>query len=56
MTHFHGEFVGDQTDCPNCELAALRTSYEHLVSLRDEVIEMGILPPTDQWSSVNPNL
>jgi hypothetical protein len=24
--------------------------------LRDEVIEMGSLPPIDQWASVNPNL
>ena len=38
------------------ELAALRASYEHLIKLRDEVIEMGVLPPTDQWSQVNSNL
>ncbi len=38
------------------ELAALRASYEHLVKLRDEVIEMGLLPPLAEWSSVNPNL
>jgi malate dehydrogenase len=38
------------------EIAALRASYDHLTKLRDEVVEMGILPPLDQWSSVNPNL
>ena len=38
------------------EIAALRASYEHLVKLRDEVIEMGVLPPIDRWSRVNPNL
>ena len=38
------------------ELAALRASCDHLTKLRDEVVEMGILPPLDQWSSVNPNL
>jgi malate dehydrogenase len=38
------------------ELADLTASYEHLGKLRDEVIEMGILPPTSEWSKVNPNL
>ena len=38
------------------ELAALRASYEHLVKLRDEVIDMGQLPPLAEWSSVNPRL
>jgi malate dehydrogenase len=38
------------------EIEALKASYSHLTKLRDEVIEMGILPPLDQWSSVNPNL
>ncbi len=38
------------------EMADLRTSYGHLVKLRDEVIAMGVLPPLNQWSSVNPNL
>jgi len=38
------------------EIAALRASYEHLVKLRDEVIDMGVLPPTTDWSQVNPNL
>ena len=38
------------------ELAALKASYEHLVKLRDEVIEMGLLPSLDKWEQVNPNL
>ncbi len=38
------------------ELADLRASYEHLTKLRDEVIAMGLLPPTEQWSDVNPKL
>jgi len=38
------------------EIEALKASYHHLVKLRDEVIGMGVLPPLDQWSAVNPNL
>jgi len=38
------------------ELAELRASYEHLCKMRDEVIEMGVLPPLNEWSKVNPNL
>jgi malate dehydrogenase len=38
------------------EIAALRTSYQHLVKLRDEVIEMGTLPPLAEWGQVNRNL
>lgn len=40
----------------DAEMDELKASYEHLVKLRDEVIEMGVLPPLDQWSSVNSNL
>ncbi len=47
----YGEIKG--TDA---EIAELKQSYGHLVKLRDEVISMGIIPPIDQWSSVNPNL
>jgi malate dehydrogenase len=36
--------------------AALKESYEHIVKLRDQVIDMGVLPPVDQWKTVNPNL
>ncbi len=38
------------------ELAGLRASYQHLVKLRDEVISMGLLPPLEGWTKVNPNL
>jgi malate dehydrogenase len=38
------------------EMAALRASYEHLTKMRDEVVEMGVIPPVAEWSSVNPNL
>ena len=38
------------------EMAALRASYEHLVKLRDEVIEMGVLPPTAEWAHLAPAL
>jgi malate dehydrogenase len=37
------------------EMAALRASYEHLVKLRDEVIEMGVLPPTAEWQHLAPS-
>lgn len=47
----YGEVKG--TDA---EIAELKQSYGHLVKLRDEVIAMGIIPPVDQWNSVNPNL
>ena len=38
------------------ELAELRASYEHLCKMRDEVIEMGLLPPLNEWAKVNSNL
>lgn len=38
------------------EEAELEKSYEHLCKMRDEVIELGVMPPVDQWSKVNPNL
>lgn len=38
------------------DITALRSSYDHLVALRDQTIEDGILPPLSDWSSVNPNL
>lgn len=38
------------------EDAALQKSYEHLCHLRDEVIEMGVLPPISEWGKINPNL
>jgi malate dehydrogenase len=38
------------------DMAALRDSYQHLCKLRDEIIAAGLLPPVDQWRSVNPHL
>ena len=38
------------------DVQALRESYEHLCKLRDEVIDMGILPPLGDWEKANPNL
>ena len=38
------------------ELAELKESYRHLCKLRDEVIDMGVLPPLDDWGSINPHL
>ena len=40
----------------DAEIEELKQSYGHLVKLRDEVISMGIIPATADWSSVNPNL
>ena len=38
------------------EQAELEKSYEHLCKLRDEVIEMGIIPAIKDWHSLNPNI
>ena len=38
------------------EQAELDHSYEHLCKLRDEVIDMGVLPAIDQWHTLNPNI
>lgn len=38
------------------DLAALKESYDHLCKLRDEVIEMGIIPPVEEWADLNPHL
>lgn len=40
----------------DAEMAELKESYQHLAKLRDEVIAMGIIPATDQWHTINPNL
>jgi len=40
----------------DAEFAELQASYGHLAKLRDEVVEMGILPPLSDWTTVNPNL
>ncbi len=38
------------------EKAELEESYKHLCTLRDEVIEMGVLPPIDKWHDLNHNI
>jgi malate dehydrogenase len=38
------------------EIARLWESYDHLLELRDKVIAMSIIPNTDQWNKINPNL
>ena len=40
----------------DAEIESLRASYQHLAKLRDEVIDLGVLPPMDDWGSINPNL
>ncbi len=36
------------------ELAALEASYEHLCKMRDEIVELGIVPPVSEWKKANP--
>jgi malate dehydrogenase len=38
------------------DMAALRDSYAHLCKLRDEAIALGVLPPVEQWRTVNRHL
>jgi malate dehydrogenase len=38
------------------ELAALDASYAHLCKMRDEIIDLGIVPPVADWKKENPNL
>ncbi len=38
------------------EMAALQSSYEHLKNMREEIIQLGIVPPVAEWKSDNPNL
>ena len=38
------------------EIAALNKSYEHLCKMRDEIVELGIVPAVDEWKEMNPNL
>ncbi len=38
------------------EMKTLEESYQHLATLRNEVIEMGIIPPVTEWSKINGNL
>ena len=38
------------------EMASLAKSYEHLCKMRDEIVELGIVPAVDKWTEMNPNL
>ncbi len=38
------------------EMASLQSSYEHLQKMRDEIVELGIIPPVAEWNTLNPNL
>lgn len=38
------------------EMAALEASYEHLCKMRDEIIQLGIIPAVKDWTKANPNL
>lgn len=50
-----GVHFAEPTGTPE-ELAALEASYEHLCKMREEIIELGIIPAVDQWKEMNPNL
>jgi malate dehydrogenase len=36
------------------ELASLDASYAHLCKMRDEIVELGIIPPVEEWKKENP--
>lgn len=38
------------------EIADLKASYKHLVTMRDEVIAMGVIPAVADWGQLNPNI
>ena len=38
------------------ELAALDASYAHLCKMRDEIVELGIVPAVSDWKNDNANL
>ena len=50
-----GVHFGEVTGTPE-EIAALDASYVHLQKMRDEIISLGIIPPVEEWSKINPNL
>ena len=43
-------------DGTKTEMADLQASYEHLCAMRDEIIELGVIPPVSDWKTLNPNL
>ena len=38
------------------ENARLDASYKHLCHMRDELVDLGIVPPISEWNKINPNL
>ena len=38
------------------ENAKLDASYEHLCKMRDELVDLGIVPSISEWNKINPNL
>lgn len=38
------------------EIAGLDASYAHLCKMRDELIDLGIIPAVSEWGSINPHL
>ena len=38
------------------ENAMLDASYKHLCHMRDELVDLGIVPPISEWNKINPNL
>ncbi len=38
------------------EIAKLDASYAHLCKMRDELVELDIVPPVAEWKTINPNL
>lgn len=38
------------------EMAELEASYKHLVDLRNQVIEMGVIPAVEDWGTINKHL
>ena len=38
------------------EKAELEKSYKHLCEMRQEVIDLGIMPPVADWKQLNPNM
>ncbi len=38
------------------EMAALKASYEHLCKMRDEIVDLNIVPAVEDWKKDNANL
>jgi malate dehydrogenase len=38
------------------EMAKLDASYAHLCKMRDELVDLNIIPAISEWNKINPNL